>query len=111
MSGKAFIIQSEGLGRGDEKLGKLLMANFLRLLGEPSVKPTTIIFWNAGVKLLTENSVVVQHIKKLAEQGIEIKACTTCLEYYDLEDKIVVGEKSTMGAAIETMMSRDVIAL
>ena len=33
MAGKAFIIQSEGLGRGDDKLGKLLMANFLRLLG------------------------------------------------------------------------------
>jgi selenium metabolism protein YedF len=111
MSGKAFIIQSEGLGRGDDKLGKMLMANFLRLLGEPSVKPETIIFWNAGVKLLTESSPAIEHIKKLDEQGIQIRACTTCLEYYDLEDKIVVGEKSTMGAAIETMMSKDVITL
>jgi selenium metabolism protein YedF len=111
MSGKAFIIQSEGLGRGDDKLGKLLMANFLRLLGEPGIKPAEILFWNAGVKLLTENSPVLEHVKKLAEQGVGIRACTTCLEYYDLEEKIRVGEKSTMGAAIETMMSRDVITL
>lgn len=111
MAGKAFIIQSEGLGSGDDKLGKLLMANFLRLLGEPSVKPDEIIFWNAGVKLLTEKSPVIEHVKKLADLGIDIKACTTCLEYFDLEEKIVVGEKSTMGAAIDTMMSRDVITL
>ncbi len=111
MSGKAFIIQSEGLGRGDDKLGKLLMANFLRLLGEPGLKPAEIIFWNAGVKLLTENSPVLEHVKKLAEQGVDIKACTTCLEYYDLEEKIAAGEKSTMGQAIEAMMSRDVITL
>ena len=111
MAGKAFIIQSEGLGRGDDKLGKLLMANFLRLLGEPGFKPDELIFWNAGVKLLLENSPALAHIKRLADENVDIKACTTCLEYYDLEDKIKVGEKSTMGAAIETMMSRDVITL
>lgn len=111
MSGKAFIIQSEGLGRGDEKLGKLLMANFLRLLGEPGLKPAEIIFWNAGVKLLTEQSPVLEHLKKLEGEGVEIKASTSCLDYYGLEDKIKVGEKSNMGATIETMMSRDVITL
>jgi selenium metabolism protein YedF len=111
MTGKAFIIQSEGLGRGDDKLGKLLMANFLRMLGEPSIKPAELIFWNAGVKLLIEGSPVLEHLKKLAEQGVAIKACTTCLEYFDLEEKMVVGEKSTMGAAIESMLSRDIITL
>ena len=34
MKPKVFLIQSEGLGRGDDKLGMLLIANFLRLLGE-----------------------------------------------------------------------------
>ena len=34
MTKKVFLIQSEGLGRGEEQLGSLLMANFLRLLGE-----------------------------------------------------------------------------
>ena len=29
MSSKVFLIQSEGLGRGEDKLGGLLMANFL----------------------------------------------------------------------------------
>ena len=34
MTKKVFLIQSEGLGRGGDQLGSLLMANFLRLLGE-----------------------------------------------------------------------------
>ncbi len=51
MPSKVFLIQSEGLGRGDDKLGTLLMANFLRLLGENKDKPSTLVFWNDGVRL------------------------------------------------------------
>ena len=111
MSGKVFIIQSEGLGRGDDKLGKLLMSNFLRLLGEPGVKPVEIFFINTGVKLLAEHSPVLAHLKKLAAEGVALKACTTCLEYFDLEGKTAIGQKSTMGNITEAMMSRDTITL
>ncbi len=50
MKSKIFIIQSESLGRGDEQLGMMLMANFLRLLGESQDKPSKLVVWNAGVK-------------------------------------------------------------
>jgi hypothetical protein len=49
---KTILIQSEGLGRGNDQLGLILMANFLRLLGESNPKPSTLIFWNGGVKLV-----------------------------------------------------------
>jgi hypothetical protein len=39
MANRVFLIGSEGLGRGEERLGSLLMANFLRLLGESEQKP------------------------------------------------------------------------
>ena len=58
MPSKIFLIQSEGLGRGDEQLGLMLMANFLRLLGDSQEKPSTLVFWNAGVKLACEGSPV-----------------------------------------------------
>ena len=32
MPPKVFLIQSEGLGRGDDQFGLMFMANFLRLL-------------------------------------------------------------------------------
>jgi sulfur transfer complex TusBCD TusB component (DsrH family) len=79
MPSKVFLIQSEGLGRGDDKLGTLLMANFLRLLGENKDKPSTLVFWNDGVRLACEGSPVLDHIKRLQEQSVEILACTTCL--------------------------------
>ena len=49
MSSKTFLIQSEGLGKGDDQLGIMLMANFLRLLAESKDKPATLIFWNNGI--------------------------------------------------------------
>ena len=111
MSTKVFLIQSDGLGRGDDKLGKLLMANFLRLLGESKDKPRTLIFWNAGVRLVCDSSPVLEHLKRLQEQGVEILACTTCLEYFELVDKIKIGRPTTMGNSIQSMMSSDMVCL
>jgi selenium metabolism protein YedF len=111
MASKVFIIQGEGLGKGDEELGKMLMANFLRLLGESVAKPKTIIFWNAGVRLLCDGSQVLLHLKKLAGEGVEILGCTTCLEYFDLLGKIKVGKPTTMAKSIEAMMAAETVCL
>jgi selenium metabolism protein YedF len=111
MKSKHILIQSEGLGRGDEKLGKLLMASFLRLLGEREDKPEAMIFLNTGVKLVCEGSQVLEHIKKLEAAGVEILACTTCLEYFDLVEKLSVGKPTTMAKSIEAMLVSEFIAL
>ena len=111
MTKKVFLIQSEGLGRGEDRLGSLLMANFLRLLGESQEKPESIVFWNTGVRLVCEGSKVLEHLKRLEEQGVILLACTTCLEYFDLMDKIVVGKPTTMIKSIETMFSGNVVTL
>ena len=111
MPSETILIQSEGLGEGNDQLGAMLMANFLRLLGESRDKPTTLIFWNGGVKLTCEGSMVLDHLKKLESQGIEILACTTCLEYYDLADKLKVGKPTTMVKSIQSMMSSETVCL
>jgi len=111
MRPKTFLIQSEGLGRGDEQLGSMLMASFLRLLGESQDKPGSLIFWNAGVRLLCKGSQVLEHLKRLEEQGVELLACTTCLEYFDLMDKLAAGKPTTMMKSIQSMMGGDVVSL
>ena len=111
MRPKTFLIQSEGLGRGDEQLGSMLMASFLRLLGESQDKPGSLIFWNAGVRLLCKGSQVLEHLKRLEEQGVELLACTTCLEYFDLMDKLAAGKPTTMMKSIQSMMGDDVVSL
>ena len=111
MKSKHILIQFEGLGIGDEKLGKLLIANFLRLLGDKEDKPKAIIFWNAGVKLVCEGSQVLEHIRKLESAGVEILACTTCLEYFDLVDKLSAGKPTTMVKSVDAMLDGEFVAL
>jgi selenium metabolism protein YedF len=111
MAPKVIVIQGESLGRGDEQLGSLLMANFLRLLGESDKRPESLIFWNAGVRLVCEGSQFIDHLKRLEQQGVELLACTTCLEYFDLKDKLMVGKPTTMVKSIISMMNYDVVGL
>ena len=52
-----------------------------------------------------------EHIKKLERQGIEILACTTCLEYFNLTDKLLVGKPTTMLKSIESMFRYEIVSL
>jgi selenium metabolism protein YedF len=111
MSSKVILIQSEVLGRGNDELGELIMSNFLRLLVESLDKPTSLVFWNTGVKLVCEGSWALVHLKKLAEQGVEILACSTCLDYFELTDKLKVGKPTNMVKSIDTMLHADMVCL
>jgi selenium metabolism protein YedF len=111
MSKKVLVIQSEGLGKGDDKLGAAIMAKFFSVLAESKDKPAALMFWNAGVKLLGDNSPVLDSLKKLEKQGVEITACTTCLEHFDLLDKINVGSPTTMGKAVQAILVSEVVTL
>ncbi len=111
MSGKVILITSESMGRGDDRLGLMLSANFLRLLGESKDKPATIVFLNSGVRLVCEGSPVLEHVTRLEKQGIEILACTTCLEYFDLKEKQKVGKPTTMAKTIQSMMSSETVCI
>jgi len=111
MASKMLFITSSVMGRGDDQLGELLMANFLRLLGESQEKPVTMVFLNSGVRLVCEGSQVLDHLKRLEEQGVEILACTTCLEYFDLVDKLKIGKATTMVKSIQSMLNSDMVCL
>lgn len=98
-------VPSEFMGRGEhDQLGHILMRGFFHTLGEVEPVPDTIIFYNSGVKLVVEASPVVEDLQALVEAGAQILACGTCLGYYELEDKVVVGEISNMYTIAETML-------
>jgi selenium metabolism protein YedF len=111
VNNKVILIQGEGLGRGDNQLGSMLMSNFFRLLGENEDKPQSIVFWNTGVRLACEGSPVLERLKKLEEQGVELLACATCLEYLELNDKLAVGNPTNMMKSIQSMLSSDMVTL
>jgi selenium metabolism protein YedF len=98
------VIPSEFMGRGDEELGHILIRAFFHTLGEVAPRPDTIIFFNSGVKLVVEGSRVLEDLRALCEQGIEILACGTCLGHYELKDKVAVGQVSNMYTIAETLL-------
>jgi selenium metabolism protein YedF len=91
------------LGSGDDKLGEILMKSYMFALSEADKIPKTLIFINSGVKLTAEGSSVIESIKSLEEKGTEILSCGTCLDFYNLKDKLLVGEISNMYTIIEKM--------
>jgi selenium metabolism protein YedF len=99
------VVSSEFMGRGEhEELGNILIRGFFHTLGEVAPTPNTIIFFNSGVKLTVNGSPVVEDLQALAERGIEILACGTCLGHYEIADQLAVGEVSNMYAIAEAML-------
>lgn len=104
---KAFIINNEFFGQGDNDLGQKLMGAFLRKLWAKDKKPESIILYNSGVKLIAEGSPVLDAMDGLFHAGVDILACGTCVDYYQLNDKVRVGRISNMEEISEIMMTVD----
>lgn len=99
------VVSSETMGRGEEELGGILMRAFFYTLGEVAPTPDIAVFINSGVKLVAENSPVLEDLQALADQGVHILACGTCLKYFELMEKVAVGEVSNMYTIAETLLS------
>jgi selenium metabolism protein YedF len=103
----AYYITSDRIGEQDPKLGKILIHNFFNKLTEARVLPSYILLVENGVKLLLPEFSAIEALHVLEEKGVEILACITCLEFYDIKDKIILGKISNMPSMIETMHKVD----
>lgn len=99
------LIGSDKFGVGDDKLGAALMKSYLYALTEAEIKPKTMLFVNGGVKLVIEGSDVLESVKTLESMGVEIFACGTCLDFYNIKDKLSVGSITNMYTIVEKMNS------
>lgn len=103
------VLSSNLMGQGDEELGKILMKGFIYALTELDELPSTVLLYNSGVKLSTEGSNSIEDLKTLQAQGVNILSCGTCLNYYNLSEKLQVGEVTNMYSIVETMAQADKI--
>jgi selenium metabolism protein YedF len=101
--GKVILIGSDTVGRGDDELGRVLMRALMASLGESQVYPSHLIFLNAGVKLTTAGSPLLEQIKRLEGDGVQVLSCGTCLDFYGIKDKLQVG-RITNFMEITTML-------
>ncbi|MDD4568673.1 MAG: sulfurtransferase-like selenium metabolism protein YedF [Tepidanaerobacteraceae bacterium] len=103
------MITKDTLGEGAEELGKLLLRNYLYTLLEVDQLPLSLLFVNSGIYLTTEGSQVIDILKQFQEKGVEILSCETCLDYYQLKDKLLVGRVTNMHEIVEkTIMTKTV---
>ncbi|MDP3386368.1 MAG: sulfurtransferase-like selenium metabolism protein YedF [Eubacteriales bacterium] len=100
-----YVIGSNLLGRGSEELGKILMKGFIYTLTQMEYPPSKIVFLNAGIYLTCIESESLDDLKQLMAKGTGIVSCGTCLNFFNLADKLAVGEVSNMYEIVEIITS------
>ncbi len=96
-------ISSDKMGKGNDELGAVLMKGYIYTLTESKPYPKYIALVNSAIKLSTENAHTIENLKILEENGVEIVSCGTCLDYYDLKDKLSVGSVTNMYSIVDIM--------
>ena len=104
-------INSARMGHGHDELGTVLMKGFIFALTQQDVLPTTVLFYNGGANLTIEGSASLEDLKNLEAQGVEIMTCGTCLNYYNVADKLAVGEVTNMYAIVEKLTQADLVVM
>lgn len=100
---------SDQLGIGEPELGSRLMEIFLEKLAGSDVKIDVVGCVNSGIFLTTEGSTVVGSLKLIEKKGARIATCGTCLDHYDLREKLLIGEVGTMEQTIQVLAQADKI--
>ena len=101
-----FIIGSDMMGSGNRELGQKILGSFLRKVADHA-NPVNIIFYNTGVQLLARPSPFLADISLLAEKGVELIACGTCVNFFGLNDRIEIERVSTMDEILSTIASSE----
>jgi intracellular sulfur oxidation DsrE/DsrF family protein len=111
MKNKVILVSSKQLGSGDKDLGEGVLETFFTILKQREDLPAAVFFMNSGVMTLTEESFVSVHLKELVEKGVDIFACKTCVDHYEIEDKMITGEISSMAKFIDLASKYEVITI
>ena len=90
------VLKSEQMGLGDEDLGSILMQGYLNTLRELDSKPSSIILYNSGVLLASEDSGAVSALQALIENQVDVIVCGACVDFYGIKDKLAAGRISNM---------------
>jgi hypothetical protein len=85
------VISRNGMGEAEPELQLKLVSTYLKLLDEHNILPAAICFYTNAVHLVVEGSPVLDPLGSLEAKGVRLILCGTCLNFYDLVDKVKVG--------------------
>ena len=91
--GMVAVISADHMGVGRSCPGKIAFGKgFLYALTQQDKFPETLLFYNSGAFMTVEGSEALADLRFLEESGVEILTCGTCLNHYDLAEKLAVGQ-------------------
>lgn len=103
------VVSSECMGVGDDMLGRTLMKGFFFALTQQDVLPSAVLLYNGGVKWACEGSEALDDLRTLADAGVDVLSCGTCLAHYGLAECLAVGEPTNMYVIVERQMNARVV--
>ncbi|MBM4761081.1 DsrE family protein [Bacillus sp. B15-48] len=113
MKNKVILLASDQFGKGEKELGEGVLETFFTILKQKEREelPVAVFCMNSGVFTLTDRSLVSLQLKELEEKGVDVLACKTCVDYYEIEDQLVTGKISGMPQFIELASKYEVLTL
>ncbi len=106
---RVVVVPSNVMGHGDDELGAALLKAFIFAVTQQDNLPDSMLFYNGGVKMTVEDSPALEDLKKLADAGVEILSCGTCLKHYGIEEKLAVGDVTNMYVIVEKQLEAGII--
>lgn len=94
------VVNKDSIGKQND-IGYKLMEMYFYTLTEVEQLPKSIVFYNEGVLLTTQNANVISDLQKLIDRGVNVYSCGACLDFYKAELK--VGEVTNMLKIVELM--------
>lgn len=95
------LVTRNGMGDAEPELQQKLISTYFKLLDENNTLPAVICFYANGVHLVVEGSPVLEVLSSLETKGVRLVLCSTCLNYYNLADKVKVGIAGGMTDILE----------
>ena len=111
MKNKVILLASDQLGNGEKELGEGILETFFTILKQKEELPVAVFCMNSGVFTLTEESLVSLQLADLERKGVDVLACKTCVDYYELNEKLVTGKVSGMAQFVELASEYEVITI
>lgn len=105
-----WLVCGEGLGEvgiNDQKFAVEMFDKFIHMLEKQDLGNEVICFYTEGVKLVVEDSPVIEGLKLLENLGMKIVICGSCLDYFGLRRQVAVGEVGGMVEIVALLREAD----
>jgi len=87
-----YVFKTKGVA--EDELGQMLTAGFMATLKEVRPLPAAIVFYHQAVFLTLDDSSYLEALRELQDLGIKLMICGNCVKFYDVVERVAVGEVS-----------------